>query len=375
MNLPYQMSETNALTPYIKSLFLQPPNFTPDDFASVLRHIFMGTSSDVQTSAFLTALRMRGLDHQPEFIAAAVSTILEFSDVIPASSLSPKGFIDIVGTGGDGQNTFNVSTSAAIVAAGMGLNVCKHGGKASTSSSGSGDLLKSLGVDLSVVNKDTTPTIVSESNFCFLFAPSFHRGMAKVAPIRSKIGIPTIFNILGPLLNPMPIRARILGVFSEELGDSYAKAAAELAKKSEVHEKTMVVYGEIGLDEISPFGRTKCWMIDRSGEITKTSISPADFGLPEHSLIHVKSGTPEQNAEILLHILRQDNSDYRVDAKYNIPLVDYILMNAAALAVVADLCETWAEGVDLARTAIASGAAYQALDNFRLAVERTKQSV
>lgn len=361
------MSTHNVLTPYIKLLFLEPPNLTPNDLATVLRSILKGIPTDIQTAAFLTALRMRGLDHDPEFIAAAVLTILEFSDTIHPAGVDPLGYVDIVGTGGDGQNTFNVSTSAAIVAAGMGINVCKHGGKASTSTSGSGDLLKSLGVDLSVVNKDTAPEIVKQLKFCFLFAPAFHPGMAKVAHIRAQLGIPTIFNILGPLMNPIPIRARILGVYSEKLGDAYAEAAAALAKRSTTHERTMVVWGEIGLDEISPIGLTKCWIINEDGEISKLTISPKDFKLAEHSLSLVKSGTPDENAEILLHILRQDSPEFAVKHIGSHPLVDYIVMNAGALAVVAGLCNSWEKGVDLAREAILSGLALKALEDFQIA--------
>lgn len=360
--------EKQVLTPYIKSLFLQRPNLTPNDLALVLRAIFRGIPLDIQIASFLTALRLRGLDHQPEFIAAAVQTILEFSDVIPPSLVDPQGYVDIVGTGGDGQDTFNVSTSAAIVAAGMNIKVCKHGGKALTSKSGSGDLLKSLGLDLSVVNKHTTPEIVKTSNFCFLFAPAFHPGMAKVAAIRSQLGVPTIFNILGPLLNPIPLRARILGVYSEELGDSYAKASAELAKTSAVPIRTMVVFGEIGLDEISPIGSTKCWNILPDGEITKFRIDPSDFGLPQHNLDHVRSGTPQENAEVLLHILHQDIPLYEIKDQSH-PLIDYILMNSAAVAVVAGLCDTWKEGVSLARESILSGNAALALKNFKASIK------
>lgn len=362
------MSAQNVLTPYIKLLFLEPPNLTPNDLSIVLRSIFRGIPSDIQTTAFLTALRMRGLDHEPEYIAAAVQTILEFSDTVPPEKVDAAGYVDIVGTGGDGQNTFNVSTSSAIVAAGMGLSVCKHGGKASTSSSGSGDLLKSLGVDLSVVNAATTPDIVKQSKFCFLFAPSFHPGMGRVAHIRAQLGVPTIFNILGPLLNPIPIRARILGVYSEKLGEAYAQAAATLAKKSKVHERTMVVFGEVGLDEISPIGSTKCWMIDQNGDITTFSLSPKDFNLPEISLSQVKSGTPQENADVLLHILRQDSPAYMLK-KQNHPIVDYILLNSAALAVVGGLCNSWDEGVRLAQDAITSGRALQALEDFKLTLK------
>lgn len=355
----------NILTPYIKSLMMEHPNLTPEDLSTVLKLVFRGIPSDVQTAAFLTGLRLRGLDHEPDYIAAAVGTTLEFSDAIDPQTVSSEGYIDVVGTGGDGQNTFNVSTSAAIVAAGMGLPVCKHGGKASTSSSGSGDLLKHLGVDLSVVNATTTPEIVKNSQFCFLFAPSFHPGMGKVAGIRGQLGIPTIFNILGPLINPIPIRARILGVYSEKLGESYALAAAKLAASNAAHIRTMVVYGEVGLDEISPTGNTKYWMVQTDGTIEKGSVCPRDFNLPEHTLSLVRSGTPQQNAETLYHILRQDNSEFKIKDKDNHPIVDYILMNSAALAVVADIASSWQEGVEIAKRAITSGQALKELDNFK----------
>lgn len=358
-------SGKNLLTPYIKSLILDPPNLTPHDLLTVLEVIFRGLASEVQVGAFLTALRLRGLDQRPEYIAAAVTTILEFSDTIAAGDVHPDGYIDIVGTGGDGQNTFNVLTSSAIVAAGMGLPVCKHGGKALTSTSGSGDLLKCLGVDLMKVNLTTAPKIVEKSNFCYLFAPAFHPGMGAVASVRSQLGVPTIFNILGPLINPIPIRAQILGVYSEALGELYAQAVLQLQKLGRSYRNTMVVWGEVGLDEISPCGPTKCWIVQNE-TITRTTISPKDFGLPLHDLSQVKSGTPEENAEKLLHILRQDLPLY--DIKFNNPLVDYILLNSAALAYVAGIANSFAHGVELAREAITSGAALAQLEAFKSAI-------
>ncbi|KAK6461927.1 anthranilate phosphoribosyltransferase [Scheffersomyces coipomensis] len=362
------MSSKNILTPYIKSLLLQPPNLTPSDLATVLRCIFRGLASDIQISSFLTALRFTGLDEHPDYIVAAVNTVLEFSSVIPAESVDEEGYVDIVGTGGDGQNTFNVSTSAAIVAAGIGLPVCKHGGKASTSTSGSGDLLKALGVDLMNVNAETTPEIVKRTNFCFLFAPAFHPGMGKVANVRSQLGIKSIFNILGPLINPIPIRSRILGVNSEALGEAYATTAALLAKQSHVHKRTMVVFGTCVLDEISPIGTTKYWMVEEDGSINRGILSPNYFGLPEHSLEEVKSGTPEENAEILLHILRQDDEVFKIHEEHNHPLVDYILMNTAALAVVAGIADSWVHGVKLAKASIITGTALIALESFKAVV-------
>ncbi|CAK7896040.1 anthranilate phosphoribosyltransferase [[Candida] anglica] len=366
------VSAKNVLTPYIKSLFLERPNLTPEDLATVLKFIFRGIPSEAQTAAFLTALRMRGVDHQPEFIAAAVRTILEFSTVIDPSKVSSEGYVDIVGTGGDGQNTFNVSTSAAIVAAGAGLPVCKHGGKASTSTSGSGDLLKSLGVDLMQVTSTTVPEIVPKSNFCFLFAPAFHPGMGKVASIRGQLGIPTIFNILGPLINPIPLKVRVLGVYSEALGEAYAQAAAQLAVDNKTHQRTIVVFGEVGLDEVAPCGSTKLWIVESDGTITKQLINPLSFNLPEHSLEDVKSGTPEENAAILMHILRQDNEKYLVEGAGNDPIVDYILLNTALLIYATGKAESLQDGVLAAKKSITSGSALREFEKFKAAIEATK---
>ncbi|KAI3403531.2 TRP4 [Candida oxycetoniae] len=358
-----------VLTPYIVSLLANPPVLKPEDLSQVIRLIFQGLASEIQIASFLSVLRMRGLDQESDYIAAAVDAVLEFSETIKGHLVDERGYIDIVGTGGDGQNTFNVSTSSAIVAAGIGLPVCKHGGKASTSTSGSGDLLKSLGVDLAKINVVTLPEIVKKSKFCFLFAPSFHPGMGIVSNVRAQLGIPTIFNILGPLINPIPIQSRILGVYSEKLGESYAKTASILAKKSHIHKRTMVVFGECVLDEVAPFGYTKIWIVEKNGDIIRDRISPKDFGLPEHGIDTVKSGTPDENAAILNHILNQDKEEFKIiEGRPNHPLVDYILLNTAALAYIAGLAQDWVGGVKLARDAIKSGEASKALQHLKNAI-------
>ncbi|CAH6722902.1 anthranilate phosphoribosyltransferase [[Candida] jaroonii] len=355
-----------VLTPYIKSLLLEHNNLRPDDVSNVLKLIFRGFASDVQIAAFLTGLKFRQLDQNADYIAAAVNTIMEFSHPISIDSVPTDGYVDIVGTGGDGQNTFNVSTASSIVSAGMGIPVCKHGGKASTSSSGSGDLLKCLGVDLLKVNSETAVKVLSESKYTFLFAPAFHKVMEKVASVRKQLGVPTIFNILGPLINPAPLKARILGVYSRNLGEIYAQCVLQLAVNDPVHKRTMVVYGDIGLDEISPIGTTSCWIVE-NGKIYRQTISPKDFGLPESSLQSVKSGTPEENAIILNHILAQDNEEFLIhqDNEDNHPIVNYILMNSAALAVVSDHAKSYIEGVTLAKESIRSGEATKALESFK----------
>lgn len=361
------IDSNSILTPFIKSLLLDPPNLKPEDLSLVIKLIVQGVPSDVQIASFLTALRLRGLDHKPEFIAAAASRVLEYSDIINPLDVDPQGYVDIVGTGGDGQNTFNVSTSSAIVAAGIGIDVCKHGGKASTSSSGAGDLLTSLGIDLSKVTAQTASQILKKSNFVFLFAPNFHTAMKKVAKIRASIGVPTIFNILGPLLNPSPLRARIIGVYSEALGQVFAEAVLRLDKEKCRKAKSMIVWGQVGLDEISPTGRTKIWIVDPETETIQVEhIQPSDFDLQEHPLVSVASGTPQENADLLLKILNNDYSE-------GDPIFDYIVMNTAALAVVSGAARDWKHGKDLAIESIESGAALKALNNFKDAIDEVHQ--
>lgn len=358
---------SKPLTPYVRALLAPEPQFTPSDLARALEFIFDGEANDVEIGSFLTALRLRKIDFQADFIATAVDTILKYSDTIPAEVVSKEGYVDIVGTGGDSQNTFNVSTSAAIIGAGMGINVCKHGGKASTSSSGSGDLMNKLGVELMKVNSATAPNIVGDSKLCFLFAPAFHHGMGKVVNVRKQMGIPTIFNILGPLLNPINIRARILGVYTRDLGRTYCEAAVKIDKMKGRMANTMVVWGEVGLDEISPIGKSQVWFYNKDkDEIQEFELCPADFGLPEHSLDLVRSGTAAENAVVLQKIL--DNGfDVAAGAE---PLVDYILMNAGALAVVCGLTQDWKEGVQMARDSITSGRAKTALADFIASIEK-----
>lgn len=352
-----------VLTPFIKSLLLDPPNLKPDDLSLVIKLIVQGVPSDVQIASFLTALRLRNLDHKPEFIAAAASRVLEYSDIVNPLDVDPQGYVDIVGTGGDGQNTFNVSTSSAIVAAGIGIDVCKHGGKASTSSSGAGDLLSSLGIDLSKVTSTTASRILQKSKFVFLFAPNFHSAMKKVARIRTAIGVPTIFNILGPLLNPSPLRARIIGVYSESLGQVFAEAVLKLDKEKCRKARSMIVWGQIGLDEISPIGKTKIWIVDPETEFIDVQyIEPKDFELNEHSIQSVASGTPAENAQLLLRILNNEFEE-------GDPVFDYIVMNTAALAVVSGAAKDWKEGKQLAIESIQSGAALAALNSFKAAID------
>lgn len=347
-----------SLTPYLKKLLLKPPSITPNDLVEVLDLLLLDQASDIQMASFLTALRLTGLDQYPEFIAAAAKRLMLEAQRIDPAVVDPEGYIDIVGTGGDGQNTFNVSTTASIVGAGIGINICKHGGKASTSASGSGDLLTSLGVNMQNVTNLTAPEILKSSKYCFLFAPVFHPALAKIARLRKELGIPSIFNILGPLLNPAPIKARIIGVYSEALGPVFAKAVAEInISACRPQSRALIVWGNEGLDEISPAGNTTVWELKSTGDIERYTLHPSDFGLPTHPLSEVKSGTPQENAKVVEKLVQGELPD-------NHPILDYVLINSAAVAYIDGIANDWRHGVQLARNSIKSGRAKAALEAF-----------
>nr|KAJ3420635.1 anthranilate phosphoribosyltransferase [Polyrhizophydium stewartii] len=269
----------------------------------------------------------------------------------------PFDVVDIVGTGGDGQNTFNVSTAASIVAAGAGAKVAKHGNRASSSTSGSADVLEALDCNLSAVSPAAVNEILHESNFCFLFAQVFHPAMKNVAGPRKELGVRTIFNLLGPMTNPAHPTRMVVGVFSRDLGHAMAEALHLSGVKS-----GWVVHGCVGLDEISPEGNTLVWQFDESGNITERTISPsADFGLPEHPLRDVVGGDAVENASTMRQLLSGELSG---------PILDFVLLNAAALLHVSGLAADLPAGVALARQSIASGAAKKQLELFSHASQR-----
>ncbi|KAK9465401.1 glycosyl transferase family, a/b domain-containing protein [Lipomyces arxii] len=343
-----------SLTPVLLALTSPESSFTTSDLKSSLEILFTTTVSDVQAAAFLTALRLRAFDQDPAMIAAAVETMRRF-----ALELDVDGaYVDVVGTGGDGKNTFNVSTTAGLVAAGMGIRVCKHGNRAATSSSGAADVLISLGAQISNVTPSTVSTVLGTSPFAFLFAPVFHPLMAKVAPVRKLLGFPTLFNVLGPLLNPAPLSARVVGVNSRALGPIFARSIILLDRDETTKSNSMVVWGEEGLDEISPAGPTMTWSVAPGSDVVvERVIAPEDFGLRRHSLDTVASGTPHENAQLLQRLVRGELAD-------NHPVLDYVLINASALAVVAGVARDYKHGVELAKQSIMNGKAKAALEAF-----------
>jgi anthranilate phosphoribosyltransferase len=288
-----------------------------------------------------------------------------------------------VGTGGDSHNTFNISTTSSILASSL-LIIAKHGNRASTSRSGSADLLASVPPtppNISAITPATIQQIYASTNYAFLFAPIFHPGARHAASIRKQLGWRTIFNLLGPLANPLHdlIEARVIGVARREIGPDFAESLRQSGCK-----KAMIICGDEELDELSCAGPTHCWRLVEKGsgvEIEYFTLSPADFGLPTHLLSEVSPGqSPEQNAGILMRIL---NGEVPPDD----PILHFVLINTAALLVVSGICDAdssnmgpgddgqvikevgpgggrWKEGVRRARWAVTSGAALKEWEKF-----------
>ena len=406
-----------SITPLLQSLIssnLPQPSSLAKPIASAISLIFTNQLSPVQCASLLTLLRVLRLDHDPHVIAACAQCMREAAPAIDLGLLQTTinarqeiargtyrgGLCDLVGTGGDGHSTFNISTTASIIASSL-LLVAKHGNRASSSVSGSADLLASIQPNpptIEAITPSTLPTLYAMSNYGFLFAPRFHPGMQYAATVRKSLGIPTIFNILGPLANctePL-IEARVIGVPNKELGSVFA----EVLRLGQV-KKALVVCGIEGLDEISCAGYTHCWRLVESKKATsdnhknqqdddetesegKTSgssiikvetfnIAPEHFGLRRHALSKVSPGkTPQENAEILRRLLACEMDEAE-------PLMDFVLMNAAALFVIAGVCETegheviretgpgkgrWMEGVRLARKVVREGTALRTLEAY-----------
>lgn len=303
-------------------------------FSACLR----GEPTPAQIGAAVTAMRLRG-ETLGEIVACArvmrrMATTLEH----------PYQVVDTCGTGGDGLHTFNISTAAAIVAAGGGLKVAKHGTRALSSRSGSSDVLAALGVDIAA-GAERQRRALDEAGICFLFAPAHHGAMRHVTPVRAELGFRTIFNLLGPLSNPAGARRQVLGVYDPRLLEPLARALGALGA-----ERAWTVHGA-GLDEMTVTGVTDVaeW---REGQVRLFKITPEAVGLPRASLADLVGGSPEDNAAALRRLLDGERSAYR----------DVVLLNAAAAFLMGDLVETLREGVERAAESIDSGGARRALD-------------
>lgn len=420
--------ETISISPLLQRLAYPSTaeiRVSAEDIASAFALIFEDRLSDIQTAALLTLLHSTGKDKQADVIAKCSHRMREAACQIDKAALKKVvkargiregnyngGLCDIVGTGGDSHSTFNVSTTSSIIASPL-LMTAKHGNRAQTSFSGSADVLNAvqpIPPNISAVNADNVAKVYEKTNYSFLFAPNFHPGMMYANPVRRSLGLRTIFNLMGPLANPVEwaIEARVVGVAYQSLGPVFAEALKHAGAK-----KALVVCGEEDMDEISCAGKTNCWRLseypnpnyketsgdhdDDSSEdednprtlvkIEAFSLHPSDFGLPTHPLTDVYGRKmPKDNAAKLMSILR--NELPRED-----PILEFVLMNVAALLVTSGICEAdtsnlghgddgkvitergpgggrWKEGLRRARWAIESG---QALKCFEQFIEVTNQ--
>ena len=266
-------------------------SLSTSESTALFNAVIQGELSNEQIAAMLIALKVRGAN--TEEITGAVAASLQNAKAFPHPNYS---FADIVGTGGDGQNTINISTASAIVAASMGAKVAKHGNRSVSSKSGASDVLTALGVNVNVTPEQARQAL-DEIGVCFLFAQQYHSGFHHVAPVRAALKTRTIFNILGPLINPARPTYHLLGVYAPELVKTYAETAVALG-----HQHSFVVHGA-GLDEVAVHGETQVAEI-KNGKIEYFTLTPEDFGLKTQSLESLRGGEPQENAQMLTALLQ-----------------------------------------------------------------------
>lgn len=306
-----------------------------------MNEIMEGEASAVQMSSYLTALSMKG-ETVEEITASAAGMRAHCVRL-----LHDMDVLEIVGTGGDGANTFNISTTSSLVISAAGIPVAKHGNRAASSKCGAADVLEALGVNITIA-PEKSRELLEKIGICFLFAQNYHFAMKYVAPVRKELGIRTIFNILGPLANPAGANMELMGVYDESLVEPLAHVLANLGVK-----RALVVYGSDGLDEISLSAPTRVCEV-KDGAFTSYEITPEQFGLTRCSKDDLVGGTPAENAQITRDILAGKTGPKR----------DAVLMNAGAAIYMAGKAESIQAGIDLAKEMIDSGKATAQLEKF-----------
>ncbi|WP_438957128.1 anthranilate phosphoribosyltransferase [Cognatiyoonia sp.] len=302
--------------------------------------LFDGEALPSQIGGLLMAMRARG-ESVAEYAAAAAVMRARCNAV-----KAPEGAIDIVGTGGDGMKTLNISTASAFVVAGAGVPVAKHGNKNLSSLSGAGDILTEMGVNI-MVGPDVVETALAEANIGFMMAPMHHPAVKHVMPVRQELGCKTIFNILGPLTNPAGAKRQLTGAFAPDLIFPMAETLKELGS-----EAAWLVHGSDGTDETTICGPTAVAALGTDGKIKSMEIHPEDAGLPVHPFKDILGGTPAENAVAFRALLGGEQNAYR----------DAVLLNASAALVVADRAGNLKEGVEIAAESIDSGKAKSSVE-------------
>jgi anthranilate phosphoribosyltransferase len=304
-------------------------------------HIMSGHAGDAQIGGLLVGLAAKGTTVE-ELVGAA--TVMQ-EKLIPVTRDEPGVVLDTCGTGGDVRGTFNISTAAALIAAGAGVKVVKHGNRSASSKFGSADVLEKMGVKINP-GPETVARCLRESNLCFAFAPAHHPAMKHVGPVRAALGIPTIFNLLGPLTNPGRAKHQLLGVFAPELTERMATVLRELGS-----ERAWVVHAQDGLDELSTLGPTRISEL-KDGKVQTWQLDPGTLGLPAVGLSDLQVSSAEQSAEVIGKILAGERG----------PARDIAVLNAAAAIHIAGSASDLRAGLALAQKAVDSGQAAKSLE-------------
>ena len=311
-------------------------SLTFEEAADAMHLLLKGDSTPEQTAGLLMGLRGRGetLDE----LTAFTKVMREYA--VPVRVEDPDA-IDVVGTGGDGSGTFNISTATMLVCAGAGVTVAKHGNRSVSSKCGSADVLRELGVFVELP-ADAASACINQAGLGFMFAPLFHPALRFVMPVRRALAVRTFFNILGPLCNPAGIRRGLFGAFDAEVAQTMGSILSRLGA-----ERVIAVHAEDGLDEFSIAAPTRVWRFDGTGAARERSVRPEDLGLVSGNLKDIQGGGAEENAAIIRSLLAGDRGPHR----------EVVLLNAAHALVAAGRTETAMEGLEIARESIDSGAA------------------
>ena len=312
---------------------------TMEQSAAVMRQIMQGEATPAQLASFLTALRLKG--ESTEEIAGMATVMREFSLKVRVEGT----LVDSVGTGGDGSNSFNISTAAALVAAGAGVRIAKHGNRAASGTCGAADVLEALGVCIELA-PEGVERCIREGGIGFMFAQAYHPSMRHAGPVRREIGIRTVFNILGPLTNPAAAQRQLIGVAFPQLGEKMAEVMQLLGS-----ERTLVVHGSGGLDEIALDGDTKVWEL-RDGQVESWTFSPEGVGLGRWTLEDLRGGDPATSAAMMHRLLDGEGG----------PIRDVVVLNTAGVLLAAGSAGSIPEGIQAAAQAIDSGSARQRLE-------------
>ena len=342
---------TDAATPLLTAIrrLAQGESLSAPQVAAAFGAVMSGDATPAQIAALLVGLRVKG---ETATEVAGVANALRAA-MVPLPVDGASELVDTCGTGGGAVTTFNISTAAALVAAGAGVRIAKHGNRSFTSLSGSADVLEALGVAIEVP-VPTMVRVLEQAGIVFMFAPLMHPAMRHVGPVRRELAIPTVMNVVGPLANPARAGRQVLGVADERRVPLLAGALRELGTTH-----ALIVHGT-GLDEVSPLGPTRVVEV-RDGQESEWQLDPRDYDIPTASPDELAGGTPRDNAAIITAVLRGEGNPGATNA---------IMLNAAAAIYVSGRVESFDDAVELARDALFSGAGYDALERLRGATPR-----